>query len=31
MDAKFFETFEKIWKALWDYLYKVFDFVEKNK
>ena len=28
--AEFFEKFEKIWQALWDYLYKVFAYWEEN-
>ena len=28
--AEFFAKFEAIWQALWTYLYKVFEYVEKN-
>ena len=29
--AEFFEKFEAFWKALWEYLYKAFAYVEENK
>lgn len=29
--AEFFAKFEEIWQALWEYLYKVFDYIEANK
>lgn len=28
---QFFKDFEAVWQMIWEYLYKVFDFVKDNK